>query len=53
MRFWESRAGEALLYVLIEIAGDRVVALTSPPIGYGGGGELESGASVKRGEDTA
>lgn len=51
-RLGEGQAGEALLDVLLYVAGDLLVALTSLPLGHAGG-ELEGGASVRRGEDTA
>jgi hypothetical protein len=48
----EGQAREALLNVLFEVASDLLMALRSPLLGHRGG-EIESTASVGRGEDPA
>jgi hypothetical protein len=50
VRLREGQALQALLYVLFKVASDLFMALLSPLLGHGGG-ELESGASVRRSED--
>jgi hypothetical protein len=50
VRFREGEAAKALLDVLFYVAGDLLVALLSPLLGYRGG-QIEGGAPLWRSED--